>query len=437
MRVADQGEVDGPVPTKGGVRSWAILLLLMFAMIFALVDRSAIALLTEPMEADLKLSDGQLGSLNGLAFGLFYGVMGLPMGVLADRWSRKGTILLGIGAWSVATAACGLARSFSQLLMARIWVGAGEAGLVPASYSLIHDLFPKNQLARAMSIFSMGGTLGSGCALFVVGLTYGHFQAAGSLVLPGLPALLPWQATFLAIALPGPLFLIPIVLIRFPRAPRRKALATTGENLREKPSSSAFYALLFIAMSGILMVSLTLLAWVPAVAQREFGMSAAAVGTLYGAIVLITPPIALAVGGILADALQARRITSAHVGLICAVAIALLPLTLFLSVAHGRTIFFVDVALIHLIGTLPVGVAPALIQLRTPASSRASISALYVLIANLASFALGPFLVGVLSDRMGSLHASLTTVCTLAIICAITASIPLLRGDRRRAWGGS
>src|SRR5690606_7954851 len=164
------------------------------------------------------------------AFGLFFAVMGLPLGWLADRWSRKGTIMLGVGMWSVATAACGLAANFPQLLLARIGVGAGEAGLAPASYSIVHDRFPREQLGRAISLFQVGGVLGAGLALLITGYVYRYFTGGGGADLPLIGGLRPWQQTFLAIATPGLLFLLLIAMIREPERVAGPAdTAGTGE----------------------------------------------------------------------------------------------------------------------------------------------------------------------------------------------------------------
>ncbi|MFD2501430.1 MFS transporter [Rhizorhabdus histidinilytica] len=97
---------------KGRIRDWLVVLLLMAALILSFVDRIGLSLLVDPIRADLGISDAEIGLLQGIAFGLFFAVMGLPLGWLADRWSRKGTIMLGVGMWSVATAACGLAANF-------------------------------------------------------------------------------------------------------------------------------------------------------------------------------------------------------------------------------------------------------------------------------------------------------------------------------------
>ena len=125
----DQPPRSPEIPAvKPALRDWIFVFLLMTTMIFSYVDRFTLALLVQPIKADLGMSDAQIGLLNGIAFGLFFAFMGMPLGWLADRWSRIGTIILGVGIWSLSTAASGFAGSFYQLLFARMGVGAGRGG---------------------------------------------------------------------------------------------------------------------------------------------------------------------------------------------------------------------------------------------------------------------------------------------------------------------
>src|SRR5690606_10195065 len=115
-------------------------------------------------QRDLAISDTQMSLLLGLAFAVFYSVLGFPIGRLADVRSRRAIIGWGIAIWSVMCALCGLARSYGQLFLARVGVGVGEAALSPPAYSLIADYFPPRRLASAMSLYSTGIFIGSGLA---------------------------------------------------------------------------------------------------------------------------------------------------------------------------------------------------------------------------------------------------------------------------------
>src|SRR5690606_36063663 len=123
-----------------------------------------ISMLIGPIRSDLQISDTQFSLIHGLAFAIFYGLMGVPIARLADSHSRPLIIACGIGLWSVATAACGLARNFWQLFAARMAVGFGEAALSPAAYSMIADPIPRQKLGLAVGVYSAGAVHGGGLA---------------------------------------------------------------------------------------------------------------------------------------------------------------------------------------------------------------------------------------------------------------------------------
>ncbi|MYI36700.1 MAG: MFS transporter, partial [Acidimicrobiaceae bacterium] len=138
------------------MRSKYTLYMLMLAYTFSFLDRQIIAILAEDIKRDLVLSDTQLGVLTGLAFALFYAGLGVPIARLADRWHRISLISICLAVWSAMTAACGAAGNFIQLALARMGVGVGEAGALPASHSIIADTFPPENRSSAMAIFQLG-----------------------------------------------------------------------------------------------------------------------------------------------------------------------------------------------------------------------------------------------------------------------------------------
>jgi MFS family permease len=147
--------------------AWFAVAALMVAYTSSFIDRQILTLLVQPIRADLTISDTQFSLLAGIAFSLFYTVMGVPLARLADRGSRRWIIFWGIVVWSVMTVACGLANSFWALFAARIGVGIGEAALSPAAYSMISDYFPPRQRARALAVYSMAPYIGAGLALMI------------------------------------------------------------------------------------------------------------------------------------------------------------------------------------------------------------------------------------------------------------------------------
>jgi predicted MFS family arabinose efflux permease len=178
-------------------RGWYALAVLTTVYIFNIADRYVVSTLIEPIKADLHLSDTAIGFLTGTALAIFYTGMGLPLGLIADRVDRRKLIAVSIGIWSLMTAACGAAMTFTQLMLARIGVGIGEAGGTPASQSMIADIFPFSQRVIATSIFTLGAAAGS-----MLGSTAGGNIAEA----------FGWRAAFFALGVPG---LILALLLRF------------------------------------------------------------------------------------------------------------------------------------------------------------------------------------------------------------------------------
>lgn len=196
--------------------AWFVVTLLTTAQIVSYVDRFLPSLLIEPIKADLRLSDFQVGLLLGPAFGLFYVIAGLPLGWIADRFSRKKLLAAGIAVWCCMTAAASTARSFIPLFATRLGVGLGEATVAPCSVSLISDLFPREQRPRAVSLFMAGTFLGAGVAFLFGGLLVHKIASLPTITVPIFGEMRPWQATFLIVGLPGLLLAALMLNIREP-----------------------------------------------------------------------------------------------------------------------------------------------------------------------------------------------------------------------------
>ena len=405
MEAVNPGRGDG----HGGFADWMVVLLLSAAGMFAFVDRFVLSLLLEPIKHDLNLSDQQLGLLNGVAFGIFYAALGLPLGWLADRWSRKGTIIAGLFVWSTATAGCGFATGFFQLMLARIGVGAGEAGLVPASYAIIHDRFHKGRASLATGVFQLGGFLGVGLSILTAGYVYAFFVKGGGAAMPFVSALRPWQQTFVAAALPGPAFVLALLFLRERRRPPTVRSAMDGDPAASGVAARlwSIYALLFIGTACILSCSYALMSWLPAILSREAGWAPQVIGLRYGLVLLFVAPAGVMTGGVAADRLPRRRGTHVRVLVPLVAAVLSLPLLLLIPFAVSGATMLALAACLHFVLALPMGAVPALIQKITPASRRSVISAIYVLACNVIGLGLGPVLIGSISDMTAGVHAGL------------------------------
>ena len=169
---------NSSIPEVGGRSAKFALILLVLVYVFNFIDRQILTILAEDLKDDLGISDSDLGFLYGTAFAVFYSVVGIPMGKLADTWNRKNLISLGLGFWSLMTFLSGTAKSFLSLSIYRFGVGIGESSASPASYSLLSDYFSPKVRATVLSIYASGLYIGSGIGIFIGGLIVDNWNAA-------------------------------------------------------------------------------------------------------------------------------------------------------------------------------------------------------------------------------------------------------------------
>ncbi|MXO75606.1 MFS transporter [Altererythrobacter aerius] len=204
---------NGAEPRATGY-SWYVLTVLVIVYILNFIDRQIVSILAVDIKADLGLTDSDMGFLGGAAFAVFYALFGIPLGRLADNWTRVRLLAIGLALWSTMTALSGFARDQLSLSLARMGVGVGEATASPTAYSLISDYFPKRQRATAIAIYSSGLYIGGGISLFIGALIKESWNAAypggGPLNLVG------WQAAFLAVGIPGLLVALWVATLREP-----------------------------------------------------------------------------------------------------------------------------------------------------------------------------------------------------------------------------
>jgi MFS family permease len=206
-------EPEAPLPEASSY-SWYVLMVLVIVYILNFIDRQILSILAVDIKADLGLTDADMGFLGGAAFAVFYALFGIPLGRLADNWSRVKLLSIGLALWSIMTALSGFARSQAELTIARMGVGVGEATASPTAYSLISDYFPKRQRATALAIYSSGLYIGGGVSLFL-GAT---IVAAWDKIYPGGGplGLVGWHAAFVAVGVPGILVGLWVATLREP-----------------------------------------------------------------------------------------------------------------------------------------------------------------------------------------------------------------------------
>lgn len=381
------------------------------------VDRGIIGLLVAPMKADLRIDDFQISLLSGAAFGIFYAIFGLPCGAIADRWSRRWLIFIGVMLWSVAAMACGLAASYDQLLLARFFVGVGEAALVPAALSLIADIFPRNRLAGAVAVFSIGTSVGAGVSLAVGGYLL-ELLSAAPVALPLVGPIKPWQGVFIATAAPGVLLAFLILLVPDPRrAGPRTAPVSWAHLFGFMARRGGFFFRHFGGFALLGMLATGTGAWIPVLLMRRYDFSPGEAGLAYGIMGPTVNIVGMLCAGVLLDRMIRRGITDAPLRLFVWTTPVLLIFTLIGCLSPSPAVFLGAMTIAQF-GYSLSGPAATAIQFVTPAEMRGRVTALYGLTFNLAGYAFGPVFVALLTTFLFKddqlIHLSVATAVAIA-----------------------
>ncbi len=367
-----------------------VLFILVVVYTFNFIDRQIIGILAVPIKADLGLSDTQLGLMGGLAFALFYTGLGIPVAMLADRFSRTWIMTVALAVWSLMTAASGLATNFWQLFAARLGVGVGEAGGVAPAYSLISDFFPPNQRARALSIYSFGIPIGS-----AIGIVFGGVIAS----------LLDWRVAFFIVGLAGvilaPIFRLTIKeplrggLDRQRDDSKAPDLRTILKTLSGKPS----FWLVSLGASFSSMMGYGLFFWLPSFFVRSFDMTLLNASLYFGTVLLIGGLAGIWAGGWLGDRFgQMRR--SRYISIPAIAFLATVPFYMIAIMSESLPLTFAVLLVPTALGLVWLGPVISVIQHLVPPNMRATASAVFLFINNLIGIGIGTFAIGLLSDLL-------------------------------------
>jgi MFS family permease len=382
-----------------GYRIW-VLAILLIVYTFNFIDRQILGILAPAIKADLHLSDTQLGLMGGLAFALFYTGLGVPIGWLADRWSRTWIITIALALWSGFTALCGFAGSFTQLFLCRMGVGFGEAGGVAPSYSLISDYFPPKARARALAAYSFGIPVGG-----ALGVLFGGLIASA----------INWRTAFIVVGLVGVL-LVPLVrlTVKEPPRPATKPVAF-GKSLASLAAKPSFW-LISTGAACSSIVGYGLAFWLPSFFLRSFHMSLAQTALLYAGLQLFGGVFGIWAGGAVADRLS-RHGKKVYVlapacafvltiPFFCAAVLSTNPWAAFLLSLPPQALSLVWLG--------PVITA---VQHLSPATGRTTASAAFLFINNLIGIGCGTLFFGAISDALTARFGA--EALRYAIICGL------------------
>jgi MFS family permease len=404
--VAPRVQSDADVSERQG---WYLVVTLLIFYIFSFIDRQIISLLVEPIKRDLQVSDTQIGLLQGFAFAIFYTFFGIPIGRLADRVNRKKIIAAGVIIWSLMAALCGMAKNFTQLFLARIGVGVGEAALSPAAYSMITDAFPRQKLGRAFSFYNMGIPIGSGIALLVGGLVVVAVSGVGkTFTLPLLGEVRAWQFVFIVTGAPG--LLLPLLLLTV-REPPRRGLMKAADNtvpdrlpLRQVISfmlkNGHFYTPHFLAMAMMACLGYAVGAWLPTVMARTYGIQPGLVGQVLGISTMTMNTLGVFVAGRICDRLTTKGYTDAPIWVCFGTAIAVVATSSFPAFMPNATLGLAMMCIAGFPFHGYVAMGPMAVNQVTPNQMRAQVSAVYLFTVNLIGLGVGPYLVPMISDSI-------------------------------------
>jgi MFS family permease len=273
--MSEQDAVGGEDDAAGVVeqtswRSWYTLGVLFVVYVFNFIDRSILGILNQAIKDDLGFSDTQMGFLGGIAFAIFYSILGVPIARLADRSVRRNVLAVSLTVWSVMTAVCGFAGSFMQLMLGRIGVAVGEAGGSPPSHSMISDMFPPSSRATALAIYALGIPVGN----MIGNLAGGWINEA-----------FDWRTAFIVVGLPG--LVLAVIVVLTVKEPVRGASEVTLRDDQEVPPVSVVFRYLwslksfrYMSLAGAMhaFVGYGVGYWLPAFFIRSHGLGTAEIG---------------------------------------------------------------------------------------------------------------------------------------------------------------
>jgi MFS family permease len=404
-RATDSPAVNSPAPSQTMAGGWFLVAVLSVASVVSYIDRQIINLLVEPIKQDLGMTDLQISLLQGFSFALFYAVMALPLAWVADTQNRKWVVIGGVIFWSAASFSTGLATSFALLFAARMAVGVGEATLAPAGTSMISDCFRQESLPAAVGVFTGSGFVGSGLALLLGGYVVNALTLAGPFEMLG-RSFQPWQVTFMVVTLLSIPVLLLLALVREPvRRDGNRALAVDDAPSRLEvitflKANLQLIGLLALGLACLVAAQFGIGAWTPSFLIRVHGWTQLQVGQWFGPIVMAGGLAGVVGGGFAAQALARRGVVDASLRVTIAASLIAVPFAIAFPLVSNVWLSLALLTAVLVLGTVPFGAGVSIFPSITPNRFRAQVLALYLLIANLVGYSLGPTTIALLTDRV-------------------------------------
>ena len=383
-------------------KGWYVTFVFLFAFIFSLIDRQILNLLVIPIQNDLLLSDTQISLLQGFAFVITYVLLSVPIGRLVDKFNRIKIMISGVVVWSITTFTCGLSRNFYELLFARMGVGAGEAALSPAAWSVLADYFRPERLSFPISIYLMGPYLGAGLAMILGAYVLDLASGREAIYIPLIGSLAPWQITFIIVSLPG---IIITGLLLSVKEPKRKNIKSNSEKIPNWSEVISFmllnkriYTSLHIATPFLVIMLYGLQAWSPTILVRVYDWELSDAGRVYGLIALFFGSTGVISGPFLSKVLKNLSISSSSLK-VCVLGVSLAGISISLLPFQNDSFYaLICIAIASFCIPLPLALVTTIMQEVTPNPMRGVVNGMYVVSTNVIGLAIGPFLVAFGTD---------------------------------------
>lgn len=370
-----------------------VLGVLFCVNVLNLADRQVVYILFPLIKADLKFTDTQLGALGALPFALFYSLMGLPLGWLADRWHRVRLITIGLIVWSGLTTLSGMARGFWSLFVVRVGVGIGESSCAPAGQTILSDYFPPAKRSTILAAFNCGVPIGHGLGLYLGGYIAQHWG---------------WRWAFYLLGIPGLLLALVVATLREPMRGQME------EQLKPPPAAGAPHAIKRLLaviratptlrwhFAGMAMIGFAVngaAVWLPTFLVRVRGMTVEAAGEISGLSAIVAGLLGTFLGGLLADRWMARR-KNARMFILVVRSLLVIPFLFGMFFVAEPVLLITLIVVGSSVSAVWFGPASAVVHDLVEPGIRSMAVAVYLLVINLAA-GVSPILIGKLTDLSG------------------------------------
>ena len=403
------------------IYAWFFTSILLFAYIISFIDSQMINYLVVPIKEDMGLTDFEISFIQGWGFVLAYVIFSIPFGRIVDKVNRVRVLIGGIVIWSVATAACGFSKNSWQLVLSRSGVGAGEAALTPASWSIISDLFPVERRSFPMSIYLMGPYIGQGLSLLFGAQILRIYNEPVTLLESII--IQPWQIIFLIIAVPGIILGLFMFTLKDPE--RKEGL--TGDREENESIKEVFsyviknigaYMPLLVGSAFIIVLLYGLQSWVPTFLHRIHGWEHTRIGDQYGLVALFAGSLGVISGPVFERYLTKLNFNPPIIILCIITSVALTIFGPITFLALNSEFVLIGIFITSFFITFPLALFATSLQNITPNQYRGVVSGLYVFTVNIVGYGLGPMVVAFFTDKVFKSEMAIDlSMATMFLIC--------------------